>query len=172
MKKQILKTRITLVMLISFLLAAGISAYSQDPAARPMLSKESREKVKAHRVAFLTDQLSLTSEEAQKFWPVYNEYEAKMEEHLRDYREELPGTPPPDIEILSDQEITKLLNEEIDREMQRVKIKKEYYDKFRKVLSDRKVLRLLQAEKEFRKVLIEKVRGREMAPREKPRRNR
>ena len=42
--------------------------------------KEWQEKMKAEKVAYLTDYMNLTSAEAQKFWPVYNQAESeKME---------------------------------------------------------------------------------------------
>jgi len=41
-------------------------------------NQEKREKVKALKVAFLTEKLALTSEEAQKFWPIYNAFEEKQ----------------------------------------------------------------------------------------------
>ena len=44
---------------------------------RPM--GENKEKLKAHKIAFITDRLQLTPAEAEKFWPVYNEHEAAME---------------------------------------------------------------------------------------------
>ena len=37
--------------------------------------KGSREKIKALKVAYLTEQLNLTSSEAEKFWPIYNRFE-------------------------------------------------------------------------------------------------
>lgn len=36
------------------------------------------ERVKALKIAFITQALNLTSDEAQKFWPVYNTYEAEI----------------------------------------------------------------------------------------------
>ena len=41
-------------------------------------NQEKREKIKALKVAFLTEKLALSSEEAQKFWPIYNAFEEKQ----------------------------------------------------------------------------------------------
>lgn len=161
MKTRIINKTMFFAAGMMLLMASAINSFGQDPEARPYPPKESRDKIKAHKVAFITDQLNLTPEEAQKFWPIYNEYEAKMEELMKDLKDEHPGkeTMPED---LSDQEVTKILNDEIDKDFQRVNIRKEYFGKFRKVLSDRKVLKLLNSEREFRRVLIDKVRGKEM----------
>ena len=40
--------------------------------------KEKRDQIKAMKVAFLTSELNLTSDEAEKFWPVYNAYDDKQ----------------------------------------------------------------------------------------------
>ena len=34
--------------------------------------------MKALKTAHITDQLDLTSAEAEKFWPIYNEFDAKL----------------------------------------------------------------------------------------------
>ena len=39
-----------------------------------------KEQIKAQKVAFITDKLQLTVEEAQQFWPVYNELDKKSED--------------------------------------------------------------------------------------------
>jgi len=35
------------------------------------------ERIKAQKVAFITERLNLSPEEAQKFWPIYNSFENK-----------------------------------------------------------------------------------------------
>ncbi|MDI1303936.1 MAG: sensor of ECF-type sigma factor, partial [bacterium] len=53
-----------LLLLISF------SFYGQGEKMR-----EKKEQIKALKVAFLTTELKLTSNEAEKFWPVYNTFD-------------------------------------------------------------------------------------------------
>ncbi|MBL4587696.1 MAG: hypothetical protein JKX84_11670, partial [Flavobacteriales bacterium] len=54
----------------------GMSAVLQ--AQNPHLDGSKREKLQALKVGYLTDKLNLTPEEAQTFWPLYNEMETKM----------------------------------------------------------------------------------------------
>ncbi len=54
------------------------------PAQPPMMNKEARERIEAQRIAFITDQLHLTPDEAARFWPIYNEYK----DGLKDLRDE------------------------------------------------------------------------------------
>ena len=37
-------------------------------------NKEKREQIQAQKIAFISTQLELTPDEAQKFWPIYNRY--------------------------------------------------------------------------------------------------
>ena len=53
-----------LVLLISF------SGFAQRGA-------KMNERIKAQKTAFITERLSLTADEAEKFWPIYNEIETK-----------------------------------------------------------------------------------------------
>ena len=58
-----------IVLFVLFMSAAFSSVHAQQ---------DKHEKIRAFKTAYLTEQLSLTSSEAEKFWPVYNEYENKM----------------------------------------------------------------------------------------------
>ena len=40
-----------------------------------LINKIEEEKIKALKIAFITEELNLTSNEAEKFWPVYNKYD-------------------------------------------------------------------------------------------------
>lgn len=50
------------------LLGVGLVSNGQDP------TQEKADHIKAQKIAFFTEKLSLTPEEAQRFWPVYNLY--------------------------------------------------------------------------------------------------
>ncbi len=57
---------------LGLLLFLTVASFAQD---RP-----DREKIKALKVAFITERLDLSSKEAQLFWPIYNEQGSKMED--------------------------------------------------------------------------------------------
>ena len=65
-----MKTKFILPIILLFISSVS---FSQD-------FKEKREKVKALKVAYITEQLELTTEEAQKFWPLYNAFDDKQAE--------------------------------------------------------------------------------------------
>lgn len=112
------------------------------------------ERVEAQRVAFLTNRLSLTPEEAQQFWPVFNEYRKAMKEVRKDKR---PDKAP---ENMTDKEADDFLVDAINAEEREFALRKDLVQKLRKFLPSRKIVMLFQAEEEFKKKLLNEVRER------------
>ncbi len=118
-----------------------------------------RERIKAQKVAYITNQLQLTADEAAKFWPIYNSYEDKthllkrrdMRKLRRDF-EELGG------DSISDAEANKLLNRLITIEDELHKNKTQFIEDLRKVISPKKIIKLRRTEEEFNRQLIKKFR--------------
>jgi Spy/CpxP family protein refolding chaperone len=121
---------------------------------------EVKEKVDAYRIAFLTDKLELTTAEAEKFWPVYRNYRKEMDQVLGDQMDEMRElrSRKNNAQNLSDAEIEAKIQETFSREEQVLKIKRNYHEKFKKVLPVKKVGQLYLAEVEFKKALLRKMR--------------
>lgn len=117
---------------------------------------ERREKIEAMKVAFLTQQLDLSSREAQQFWPVYNEYQDKLEA-LRQQRKKDRKASASD--ALSDKDAEALLDQELAFRQQEIDLQKSYYQRFKGVLTVRKALKLMRSEEEFKRVLLEQIKG-------------
>ena len=62
-------------IIIFFLFLQGISAQTNKDQKGPI-----RDKIKAQRIAFITERLNLSPDEATKFWPVYNQFSGELEE--------------------------------------------------------------------------------------------
>ena len=60
------------VMILWMMSLVVLSVSAQKPNREAKM-----EQMKAEKISFITQQLSLTTAEAQAFWPVYNEYEGK-----------------------------------------------------------------------------------------------
>jgi hypothetical protein len=113
-------------------------------------------KMKAERVSFLTEKLQLTVDEAEKFWPLYNEYLSKREEMMWGKREKMHRNFDPS--QLTDEEMGKMLNEILDQEVKLAQLKKDYFDKLKTILPIRKVLTLHRVEQEFMNHMLNKLR--------------
>lgn len=97
-----------------------------------------REKIQALKVAFISQKLHLTPAEAEKFWPVYNQYDGEIMQLRANKRNE---------DVLENEE--KLLD-----------IRKKYKPSFEKILGPERLNDLYNAEKDFRKVLIQRLKER------------
>jgi hypothetical protein len=67
------------LLYISFILVGfTAAAQTQDAEADDQLNPKKEERIKALYVAYITRELNLTPDEAQKFWPVHAQYEAEL----------------------------------------------------------------------------------------------
>ena len=141
-----------------FIALTGFLLFIFSPAIGQDQSHEARwEKMKAEKVAFLTTQLALTSAEAEKFWPVYNEME-KQRWDAQKARRELENKVSEAEESLSENEIIKLTRDFAGSMAKEGALMSGYNEKLLKVIPAKKVLKLYKAENEFRMNMIRKYR--------------
>jgi hypothetical protein len=119
--------------------------------------KPGSEKFKAMKVAYITEKLNLTSAEAEKFWPVYNEFQTKKEAVFKELKTLKRANKQEDKEV-SDTEIEKMLNQRIITKQKELDLEKEYLAKFKSVLPIRKVGEFYKAEESFKRELLRKMR--------------
>jgi Spy/CpxP family protein refolding chaperone len=127
-------------------------------ASNLVAQQESKhEKLEAMKIAFITEKLSLTTKEAQNFWPIYNEYSQKIEKLRKTKRSDL-GELKINIENSSDKEIEALLSDVFDAKTKEIELQKEYYSKYIKLLPIKKVALLYQSEHQFKKELLKRIK--------------
>lgn len=117
---------------------------------------ERSERIESLRIAFITEKLSLTSKEAQNFWPVFNEFTTQMKA-LKEKQREL-GKQIRSKSEMSDAEADKMIQEQMQLRQQELDLAKKYTTEFKKVLPTKKVARLLSLEDEFRQQLMQRLR--------------
>lgn len=124
--------------------------------------KNPGEKVRSLKIAYITQELELTAKEAEKFWPVYNEYDRKIRGLERNERmkvrtiiKESNG-----YKNLTDNQADEILNRIYKIERQIFDTKKEMDQKLSKVISKKKILRLKHIEREFVRNLMNRLRSR------------
>ena len=132
---------------------------------RIVIRKDMGEQVQVERIAYYTEKIGLTSDEAQLFWPIYNEMDNKRNalfEERAAIMHRFMNT-----NNMSDKQIDDQLNRLTAIQQQELALPVEYDAKFRKVLSSRKVMNLYVAEMGFRTYLLQKMRDRRGEPPEK-----
>lgn len=107
------------------------------------------ERIETQRIAFITERVKLTPEEAQSFWPVYNEYRGK-EKVLRASRK-----PEKAIMEMDDGEASAHLDRVLEIEQQELQLKVEYSEHLKSILSPKKILRFYMAERQFKERLVQ-----------------
>jgi hypothetical protein len=140
------------------LITIAAKAFSQAPPPPPPAPPDppKKEKVESMRVAFITNKLDLTPEEAQKFWPVYNEFKKKREE-LQKKRKDEKKNLKDNIDSLSDKQVEEIVDGEMAFRQKNLDLEKEYHAKFKSVLPIKKVAKLYRAEEMFTHKLLEEI---------------
>lgn len=118
------------------------------------------EKFKSQKISFMTEKMELSPEEAQKFWPIYNEFEEKRMTIFKT-RKELEDKVNDNYTKFSENEFKKLSYEIVDLHVKEAGLLKEYHEKFLRVLPAKKVVVIGQLENEFRFKMIREFRQRE-----------
>lgn len=133
-----------------FILLISLSGYAQRDG-------KMNERIKAQKVAFITEKLSLTADEAQQFWPIYNAFEETRERiksgPLRQVKMKIRSNPD-----MSDNEARKLLNQILNAENEIHNAKMKLAEDLQSVLSPKKIIRLRAAEDEFNRELLQRLK--------------
>ncbi|MFT4832061.1 MAG: hypothetical protein ACI815_001712 [Psychroserpens sp.] len=130
---------------LGLLLLITVASFAQD---RP-----DREKIKALKVAFITERLDLSSKEAQLFWPIYNEHETNMEA-LRVKEWSQVRYKIKEANSLSEKEADALLELYNTMEKEKQDSYRNLFFKLKNVLSSKKILLLIQSEDDFKRKLM------------------
>ena len=133
---------------------------------RRELSPEMRAKFEAQKISYITQQLEISPEEAQLFWPLYNEMKKKKDLFHQEFRQ-LFTKLRHDSDNLSEKELTKISDRIADLKVDKAKMQREYHYKFKKVLSTNQILDLYMADKEFQSMLLRRIKGDKRKQRER-----
>jgi hypothetical protein len=111
-------------------------------------TQKTQQDIEALKVAFISRELDLTPDEAQKFWPVYNQYSKEFNAAVKDNHDVL------------------------DRDEKVLNIRKKYRDQFARLLGQDRMNRMFGAEGRFHKLLIKAMRKQNGSQQNRPMMNR
>jgi len=118
--------------------------------------------VEAIRIAYLTRQLNLTPEEAQQFWPVYNQAQDELKALKLGQRQEV-RTARRNFDTMSDAEVEEAVNTMVEVKQKELDLFMKHHEQYIKVLPIRKVAKLYKAEADFRQMLLDRIKERQEA---------
>jgi hypothetical protein len=144
--------------LTAFALSALMLFSSAPLMAQPGKNKskaQKKEKINELRKKYFNEKLSLSDTEQKGFWPLYTEYKQK-EKALRDtFRNKYK---PNDVIFMDDKQAEEFLNATIKLNDDQNSLFKEYINKFKKVMTVKKVAMLPLVEREFKREILKKAR--------------
>ena len=98
------------------------------------------ERVESIKIAFLAGKLNLDPKTAERFWPVYNQYDSEMRNLIQEKR--------------ANKQDNQSADDMLETEQKALDIKKKYSSQFLKIITNEQLTTLFQAEKEFRKMIM------------------
>ncbi len=135
-------------IILIVVLTVTISTFAQS---------DKEQELKSQKIAFFTDKIGLTPEEAQIFWPIYNDYWAKKNKIIADRKDKMTQFSE-NSETMSNNEMIKYADQYIHYEMQLAELLDEYHNKFKEILPIDKVMKIYLADYEFKTYLLKKIR--------------
>jgi hypothetical protein len=144
------------IFFLLFFSIASLSINSQE-------KRPNKEKIKELKIAFLTEKLDLSVEEAEKFWPVYNKHDdvlrkIRTEEHSK-IRKKIKNAG--SLDNITNADAEKLVKDKLELEARLLKENEAFITALSTFLPYQKILKFNIAEREFgRKLLARYKRGR------------
>lgn len=108
------------------------------------------------KIAYFTQELALTTEQAEKFWPVYNEMNDKIKEKKKEARQASESLKT-GAETLSEEEFKTKTLKVLNANIEEAKLRKEYHEKIAVVIGYKKAAKLLSLEVQFKRELLKRL---------------
>ena len=120
-----------ILLITTILMGSLFVAKAQDD--QPGDEAKRQEKIKALYVAYITQELNLNADEAQKFWPLH----AQFETDIKAVKPEMP---------------------ELEKQQIVLNIKKQYQENFNRILGPKRCERFFRMDGEFKRKLLDRIR--------------
>ena len=125
-----------------------------------MAQNNRNDRIKALKTAFITERLDLSSAEAEKFWPIYNAHEDKMETLRKNERREILVKLSSGMDAMTEAEAAILIDKSIAFRDKEISHRRELLHDLKEVLSAKKIIQLVKTENDFKRKLLERMKQR------------
>ncbi|MCL3778933.1 hypothetical protein EMN47_00880 [Prolixibacteraceae bacterium JC049] len=144
------------IFILLLICSVTLNGFSQQ---HRKMKRVNWEEYKTQKISFLTEKLELTPEEAQQFWPVYNQFEKKrldLHKERREFEQNMFKL----LDHSSDAEVKNMLEKHLDFQKKDYELNAAYSKKIMKVLPIQKVAKLIKEEVNFRRHMMKKYQER------------
>ena len=149
------------ISVIAIAMLFSVAAFAQKDKGKTKKDESWHEKVRAEQVAHITSDLNLTEAEAQKFWPVYNDVQAKRREAYKASFEAMKNLRE---KMDAGADVSKELDTYLDTKKDIEEFDRNAVKEYKKVLPTEKVAKLILSEERFRHNQIGKLGGPQGGP--------
>lgn len=111
-------------------------------------------RIKAQRVAYITSRLALSPQEAERFWPLFNEMEEERERIFLKYDLERPA------DSISEADAARRIEQSFRLDEELLALRRRYYERFKQVVPASKIVKFPEADREFKREMLEELRHR------------
>lgn len=140
-------------LIIAFLFTLPIMVSAQGNVDR-------RNEIETYKIAYLTQKLDLSTEEAKIFWPIYNDWQREQDELRKERSQKMISFRKiSEIEELSDSEVQALITNDFNMRQRELNLDRRYYSKLRENLPIKIVGKFYRAQEAFKKELLSKYRN-------------
>jgi len=153
------RSKVIVMLSLTFLFISVGVLNAQNTKDYQKGAQDKKDRINAMKVAFISEAIDLNTAEAQNFWPLYNEFQNKRDALQKENRDKMKQLKDIEFENLTEEQADEIINHELQKEQNQLDLKKEYYPKFKRVISSKKVVGIYRAEKEFNRLLLEKLKG-------------
>ncbi len=156
---EAMKKIIVLLMIMSVFPVITSSAQNQN-----------FEKLNNYKIGFFTKKLNLTSEEAEKFWPVYNDYQAQRNQ-VQLEKMKLNRNFNQNGSTLSDNQLEEMGDKYVDCLVQESNLAVTFHKKLKELLPPAKIILYYQAENQYKVQLLNELQNAKQQQKVRPGRN-
>ena len=138
-----------ILIIILMLISTSLMAQQRRTSERQQDRTFDKEKLESARIAFITNRLSLTPTQAEKFWPLFNQNMEKRSELMR----EMTRINRTDTKEISDSRATELINRKLEIQQNLLDIEKSFMKEITGVISPAQALQLGSVNRDFTRQL-------------------
>ena len=140
------------ILIVVVLITTSLTGQAQNKQ-----QQDAKAKLEAARIALITERLNLTPAQAEKFWPIYNEYAEQRRAIHQQFRQAHQGM---DLKNMSEEQSQAMMRARMDAKQKQLDLEKRYSERLINVINTRQLMALKKAEDDFRAMIIRRLEHR------------
>ena len=149
----------TMTLIACLLMMVTVSAQDNDhdnksDDQRMQHRQKMEERLESRKIGYITKELDLTSDEAQAFWPIYNEYTTKRKALRSDDMKALMKKR----DEMTESDADLVLDQMFEKEEKQLALKRDFSKRLESVISKKKIVKLMHVEHRFKKEVLKSVK--------------